>query len=249
VDPSAAESSTVELPAPDQVRRKAILRSKSDVGPSRFAPDLLPAVPPEFTGDVPLDLDQFFDTIGQHGKLSSVEVMIDNSGRSSPVYFSSVSSVDSYCKRRHVDNLYESSDSEDMAATLQRRLLGNFFFNPLIDPPLSLKPFFPSDPFSSYCVCLGSQPGMGEPSIVERNARIIKWLIKCRNVPVVSQASFPSSGSTGQLSKLAGAVAAAAHPPPLLSMLPPPRSSSAHMPGKPAVAAPQPAYYGQSTRL
>lgn len=90
---------------------------------------------------------------------------------------------------------------------------------------------------------------MGEPSIVERNARIIKWLIKCRNVPVVSQASFPSSGSTGQLSKLAGAVAAAAHPhPPLLSMLPPPRSSSAHMPGKPAVAT-QPAYYGQSTRL
>jgi len=87
---------------------------------------------------------------------------------------------------------------------------------------------------------------MGEPSIVERNARIIKWLIKCRNVPVVSQASFPSSGSTGQLSKLAAASGAtAAHPPPL-SMLPP-RSSSAHMPGKQANT--QPAYYGQSTRL
>lgn len=122
IDPSAAESSTVE---PDQVRRKAILRSKSDVGPSRFAPDLLPAVPPEFSGDVPLDLDAFFDTIGQHGKSSCPNMMINTSGRSSPVYFSSVSSVDSYCKRRHVDNIYESSDSEDMAATLQRRLLGN----------------------------------------------------------------------------------------------------------------------------
>lgn len=197
VDPSAAESSTVE---PDQVRRKAILRSKSDVGPSRFAPDLLPAVPPEFTGDVPLDLDQFFDTIGQHGKCP--DMMINTSGRSSPVYFSSVSSVDSCCKRRHVDNMYESSDSEDMAATLQRRLLG-------------------------------SQPGMGEPSIVERNARIIKWLIKCRNVPVSS--SIPTSGSTGQLAKLAGASP---------SMLPP-RSSSTHIP-KPATTT---AYYGQSTRL
>ena len=149
MDPSAAESSTVE-PAPDQVRRKAILRSKSDVGPSRFAPDLLPAVPPEFTGDVPLDLDQFFDTIGQHGKLSCVDVMINNSGRSSPVYFSSVSSVDSYCKRRHVDNLYESSDSEDMAATLQRRLLGNLMIL------LSIDRLFLSDPFSfwsfSFCV-------------------------------------------------------------------------------------------------
>ncbi len=38
---------------------------------------------------------------------------------------------------------------------------------------------------------------MGEPSIVERNARIIKWLIKCRNVPAIS---IPVSGSIGQLS-------------------------------------------------
>ncbi len=126
VDPSAAESSTVEPPPEQVTRRKAILRSKSDVGPSRFAPDLLPAVPPEFTGDVPQDLDHFFDTIGQQGDKSfgvGLDVM-NTSGRSSPVYFSSVSSVDSYCKRRHVDNMYESSDSEDMAATLQRRLLG-----------------------------------------------------------------------------------------------------------------------------
>lgn len=109
----------------EQVRRRAILRSKSDVGPSRFAPDLLPAVPAEFTGDVPIDLDIFFDTIGE-SRLLSDSPNGGGSGRSSPVYFSSVSSVDSCCKRRvHVDNVYESSDSEDPAATLQRRLLGS----------------------------------------------------------------------------------------------------------------------------
>lgn len=132
VDPSAAESSTVE-PPPEQVRRKAfILRSKSDVGPSRFAPDLLPAVPPEFTGDVPLDLDHFFDTIGNQQQRIFPDDD-DTSGRSSPVYFTSVSSVDSYCKRRHVDNLYESSDSEDLAATLQRRLLGSIYIRTVFD--------------------------------------------------------------------------------------------------------------------
>lgn len=76
---------------------------------------------------------------------------------------------------------------------------------------------------------------MGEPSIVERNARIIKWLIKCRNVP----ASIPASGSTGQLAKLAAASLAASP-----SMLPL-RSSSTHIPKQATVTA----YYGQSTRL
>ncbi len=118
----------------DQVnrRRAFILRSKSDVGPSRFAPDLLPAVPPEFTGDVPRDLDLFFDTVGHLQQDPTFE------GRScSPVtYFSSVSSVDSACRRvttRHVDNQGESSDSEDMAATLQRRLLGTKKFIKLLE--------------------------------------------------------------------------------------------------------------------
>ena len=83
---------------------------------------------------------------------------------------------------------------------------------------------------------------MGEPSIVERNARIIKWLIKCRNVPVISPALFPSSGSTGQLSKLASASGASAPPPPLSVVTP--HSSSAHK-----QTTTQPAYYGQSTRL
>ena len=112
----------------EQVRRRAILRSKSDVGPSRFAPDLLPAVPAEFTGDVPIDLDMFFDTIGESCLIASRPDDGGGSGRSSPVYFASVSSVDSCCKRRvHVDNVLESSDSEDQAATLQRRILGNLF--------------------------------------------------------------------------------------------------------------------------
>lgn len=123
-------TNTTSAVGADQVnrRRAFILRSKSDVGPSRFAPDLLPAVPPEFTGDVPHDLDYFFDTIGnvhQHHMDSAISLE-PSEGRSSPVYFSSVSSVDSNCRRvvRQADNTYESSDSEDLAATLQRRLLG-----------------------------------------------------------------------------------------------------------------------------
>ena len=237
MDPSPAESSTVEPPPPEQVtRRKAILRSKSDVGPSRFAPDLLPAVPPEFTGDVPQDLDHFFDTIGQQQGDQSCPGVIDTSGRSSPVYFSSVSSVDSYCKlRRHVDNMYESSDSEDMAATLQRRLLGNNSWKRIygLEFQFNLVALY-------QLVTIGSQPGMGEPSIVERNARIIKWLIKCRNVPI-SPPSIPSSGSTGQLAKLAVAIntAVATASPPVL-----PRSG-AHIPQTKQTNP----YYGQSTRL
>jgi hypothetical protein len=126
----------------EQVRRRAILRSKSDVGPSRFAPDLLPAVPAEFTGDVPIDLDIFFDTIGESRLLSDSPNGGGGSGRSSPVYFSSVSSVDSCCNRRVlVDNVLESSDSEDPAAILQRRLLGSMILFLLLVTEICI-PFF-----------------------------------------------------------------------------------------------------------
>lgn len=72
---------------------------------------------------------------------------------------------------------------------------------------------------------------MGEPSIVERNARIIKWLIKCRSVPV-GPAAIPASGSTGHLAKLAS---------PHHRHLP---RSNTHILKQPPVS-----YYGQSTRL
>jgi len=160
--------------------------------------------PAEFSGDVPIELERFFDNIGLDGCCEGGDVRglfsPSASGRSTPVYFSSVSSIDSSCKRRHVDNIYESSDSEDVAATLHRRLLG-------------------------------SQPGMGEPSIVERNARIIKWLIKCRNIP----SSVSVHGTTASLPK---------HP----------TTSTLQSSGK-DVANPRrnvqssSMYYGQSTRL
>ena len=125
VDPSA-ESQPEAIPEA-KPPRKVILRSKSDVGQSRFAPDLLPAIPAEFTGDVPPDLDHFFDTIGMAPSDVSSFLDPEASGRSCttpPVFFSSVSSVDSCSKKHHVDNAGESSDSDDRAATLQRRLLG-----------------------------------------------------------------------------------------------------------------------------
>ena len=68
---------------------------------------------------------------------------------------------------------------------------------------------------------------MGEPSIIERNARIIKWLIKCRNVPI----TIPASGSTGQLMKLSIAPTA-----PIIPM-------------DVFVGAKSATHYGQSTRL
>ena len=231
---TAAVTMTTSLSA-EQVRRRAILRSKSDVGPSRFAPDLLPAVPAEFTGDVPIDLDIFFDTIGESQGLLNDSSPNEGSGRSSPVYFSSVSSVDSCCKRRvHVDNVYESSDSEDPAATLQRRLLGSMSLY-----ILSYRRLLTCSFSFSFSVSAGSQPGMGEPSIVERNARIIKWLIKCRNVPAIS---IPVSGSIGQLS-LTTTTIGTSHQQRQSQQLPSPP------PNKVFAAAAITNFYGQSTRL
>lgn len=85
-------------------------------------------VPAEFSGDFPLELERFFDSFGLHNDVGGVDgsggLSPPVSGRSTPVYFSSVSSIDSSVKRRYVEHLYESSDSEDVAVTLQRRLLG-----------------------------------------------------------------------------------------------------------------------------
>ena len=76
---------------------------------------------------------------------------------------------------------------------------------------------------------------MGEPSIVERNARIIKWLIKCRNTPA---ASIPASGSTGQLKM------SMQHPPP-----PPLLSTQQQQQTGVHRGQFHSLYYGQSTRL
>lgn len=73
---------------------------------------------------------------------------------------------------------------------------------------------------------------MGEPSIVERNARIIKWLIKCRSAPA-NPASIPASGSAGHLSKLAASPHRHHFP-----------RSNTHILKQSPVS-----YYGQSTRL
>lgn len=97
---------------------------------------------------------------------------------------------------------------------------------------------------------------MGEPSIIERNARIIKWLIKCRNVP----APIPTSGSTGQLMKLASSsntmTGSTASIPVRTTVLAtsisnPSKLAAAAAAGVTAAAAPpaSPLFYGQSTRL
>ena len=102
---------------------------------------------------------------------------------------------------------------------------------------------------------------MGEPSIIERNARIIKWLIKCRNVP----APIPSSGSTGQLMKLAASATPASVSVPVRTGAPPsnmnhinnnsvaplrfaPLQQPAAVVAVPVIPPASP-FYGQSTRL
>ena len=133
-DRGSAPAFPADIESTDGCKRKPILRSKSDVGQARFAvfpdPALLLMAPAEFSGDVPIELERFFDNIGLDGGRDGGDARgifsPSASGRSTPVYFSSVSSIDSSCKRRHVDNIYESSDSEDVAATLHRRLLGKY---------------------------------------------------------------------------------------------------------------------------
>ena len=86
---------------------------------------------------------------------------------------------------------------------------------------------------------------MGEPSIVERNARIIKWLIKCRNkppvlaappVPIVSTAPTAATGTSEWRPK---DVNVATFPTPTKEVVGGQRISI-HSPSF---------YYGQSTRL
>ncbi|XP_018322954.1 uncharacterized protein LOC108735479 [Agrilus planipennis] len=99
---------------------RPILRSKSDISDRYWRPP-----------DPPVShLEQFFEHLGLTS--DSYEEMLNDSGASSPVFFSDVSTVDS---SRPIDN-------NDCCPATYR----------------------PSEP----------------PSIVERNARIIKWLCNCR---------------------------------------------------------------------
>ncbi|ODN05236.1 hypothetical protein Ocin01_01452 [Orchesella cincta] len=111
------------------------------------------------------DLERFFDMLGLENNtptpapipLSEIKDKAAKAGSESPVFFSSVSSVDSAPRRSG------SVDSEDspLDDKLGSRTVGGYGkFGPAGGPSILVQ--------------------HGEPSIVERNARVIKWLFNCR---------------------------------------------------------------------
>lgn len=111
------------------------------------------------------DLERFFDMLGLENIPAPAPIPLTDSkdetrkksGSESPVFFSSVSSVDSAPRRSG------SADSEDspLDDKLGSRTVGGYAkFGPAGGPTIMVQ--------------------HGEPSIVERNARVIKWLFNCR---------------------------------------------------------------------
>ncbi|CAL8131674.1 unnamed protein product [Orchesella dallaii] len=110
------------------------------------------------------DLEKFFDMLGLENTptpapipLSEIKDKSAKAGSESPVFFSSISSVDSAPRRSG------SADSEDspLDDKLGSRTVGGYGkFGPAGGPSILVQ--------------------HGEPSIVERNARVIKWLFNCR---------------------------------------------------------------------
>ncbi|KAK6616840.1 hypothetical protein RUM43_014981 [Polyplax serrata] len=129
-------------------KKRPILRSKSDVSYKYCISKANSALPPIFRPMLQSTekLEIFFDHLGMD-PLDYKELACSNSGNSSPVYFSSVSSVDS-CVEMSIWTVPETCKVTEC------------------------------------------------PSIVERNARIIKWLYNCRkyqktvskdgNIPLIS---------------------------------------------------------------
>ncbi|CAG7826890.1 unnamed protein product [Allacma fusca] len=110
-----------------------------------------------------LELERFFDKLGLDNSTPPPAPSNnpgDRSGSSSPVFFSSVSSVDSGPRR---GGSIDSGDSP-LGMKVGSRTVGGGGYN----APVA------STSGSTIVV------QHGEPSIVERNARVIKWLFNCR---------------------------------------------------------------------
>lgn len=111
------------------------------------------------------DLERFFDMLGLDNTQTPAPISLSEikdgtrgrAGSESPVFFSSVSSIDSAPRRSG------SVDSEDSPLDDKHgsRTVGGYGkFGPAGGPTILVQ--------------------HGEPSIVERNARVIKWLFNCR---------------------------------------------------------------------
>ncbi|XP_011501047.1 PREDICTED: uncharacterized protein LOC105364736 [Ceratosolen solmsi marchali] len=137
-------------------RGRPILRSKSDISERYWRQDggtraqKLPAQPPRSI----TQLESFFDRLGLEQD-NYQHITKSSSKASSPVFFDSVSSVESAL------GLYLSWTPNGQGTAWPNCSAGN----------------------TNNDECPGgSQKSNDQPSIVERNARIIKWLCQCRKV-------------------------------------------------------------------
>ncbi|XP_059482927.1 uncharacterized protein LOC132201063 [Neocloeon triangulifer] len=129
----------------DSSRRRPVLRSKSDISYrySKSAAFLAP-VPRTEQEEQPIkttdEVQQFFENLGLEEDV--FKTLTRRGSHDSPVFFGSVSSVESYPGVQYVNNVPEAGEEAALGPG-------------------------------------GSKMGE-QPSIVERNARIIKWLCNCR---------------------------------------------------------------------
>jgi hypothetical protein len=120
---------------------------------------------------------------------ASAKGVMRSSG-SSPVFFSSVSSVDSTNRRPGSIESGESPSAQYGNPRPNRTCGGcyNMTLTPAPAPPtLNSNPYLTAPLYNSSGggSSLVVQPG--EPSIVERNARVIKWLFNCRKAVEISK--------------------------------------------------------------
>ncbi|XP_076067446.1 uncharacterized protein LOC143040353 isoform X2 [Oratosquilla oratoria] len=155
----SSDSDVSNCGATDETKRRPILRSRSDVSHERWC-CRWDDDPPVEDRRPPIDLEAFFDSMGLDG--STKEIILNPSPHSSPIYFEDISSQESWQGRR------ASSDSDEAKGGGPG---GGGAPRPSVAARIGCL-----GTGSSYMPPLTS----GEPSIVEKNARVIKWLFNCQ---------------------------------------------------------------------
>lgn len=154
-------------------RRRPILRSKSDISHrfSRIGTDFIEnGSSNKRTCRSNSDLERFFDCMGLDSSILSM-LKSPPSNNSSPIFFASTSSISSSQREDH-----SNSNGSDGSFPITRAHSG------LLAHPA------PCRDSATMCLVPGLtnrdllQHGPTETSIVERNARVIKWLYNCRKV-------------------------------------------------------------------
>ncbi len=143
--------------------RRPILRSKSDISHrySKSGPDLTQCGASRSSRSL-ADLERFFDKMGLDGGAFYQLHAGPSDSSSPPVFFNSVSSLSSSCCKA-------GGTSEEESTTTSPQCHGNAGKEVMM---MAQKEGLTNENLSHH--------GPVETSIVERNARVIKWLYNCR---------------------------------------------------------------------